>query len=162
MVRWQVNCGSERGHKELALFGILAPPLASRKPCQVSGSPESRPNVNPGFSTTKLKLSIYLFIYLWLYSPSLDLGRFFSFLILYTVGRTPWTSDQPVARPIPTYRTTETQNKCWQPCLEWDSNPRSHRSIEQRQFMPQTARPLRSARSRTYIIKILINLDNPN
>jgi hypothetical protein len=27
----------------------------------------------------------------------LDLGRFFSFL--YTVGRTPWTGDQPVARP---------------------------------------------------------------
>jgi hypothetical protein len=32
---------------------------------------------------------------------------FFSFLILYTVGRSPWTGDQPVARPLPTY----TQNK---------------------------------------------------
>jgi hypothetical protein len=30
-------------------------------------------------------------IYLWLYSPLLDLCRFFSFLIFYTVGRTPWT-----------------------------------------------------------------------
>jgi hypothetical protein len=38
----------------------------------------------------------------------LDLGRFFSFLILYTVGRTPWTGDQPVARPLSTHRTTET------------------------------------------------------
>jgi hypothetical protein len=36
----------------------------------------------------------------------LDLGYFFSFLILYTVGRTPWTGDQPVARPLPTHRTT--------------------------------------------------------
>jgi hypothetical protein len=36
----------------------------------------------------------------------LDLGRFFSFLILYTVGRTPWTKDQPVTRPMPTHRTT--------------------------------------------------------
>jgi hypothetical protein len=27
-----------------------------------------------------------------------DLGRFFSFLILYTVGRTPWTGDQPVGK----------------------------------------------------------------
>jgi hypothetical protein len=45
-----------------------------------------------------------------LYSP-LDLGRFFSFLILNTVGRTPWTGDQPVARPLPTHRTTQTQNK---------------------------------------------------
>jgi hypothetical protein len=30
---------------------------------------------------------------------------------LYTVGRTPWTSDQPVARPLPTHRTTQTYNK---------------------------------------------------
>jgi hypothetical protein len=39
----------------------------------------------------------------------LDLSRFFSFLILYAVGRTPWTGDQPVARPLPTHRTTQTQ-----------------------------------------------------
>jgi hypothetical protein len=41
----------------------------------------------------------------------LDLDRFFSFLILYTVGRTPWTGDQPVARPLPPHRQTQTQNK---------------------------------------------------
>jgi hypothetical protein len=41
-----------------------------------------------------------------LYSRLLGLGRFFSFLILNTVGRTPWTGDQPFARPLPTYRTT--------------------------------------------------------
>jgi hypothetical protein len=41
----------------------------------------------------------------------LNLGRFVSFLILYTVGRTPWTGDQPVARPLPTHRTTQIQNK---------------------------------------------------
>jgi hypothetical protein len=49
--------------------------------------------------------------YLWLYSPLLGLGRFFSFLIFYTVGRTSWTEDQPVVRPLPTERTTQTQNK---------------------------------------------------
>jgi hypothetical protein len=43
---------------------------------------------------------------LWFYSP-LDLGRFFSVFILYTVGRTPWTEDQSVARPL----HTQTQNK---------------------------------------------------
>jgi hypothetical protein len=32
----------------------------------------------------------------------------FSFKIVYTVGRTPWTGDQPVARPLPTHRTTQT------------------------------------------------------
>jgi hypothetical protein len=56
-------------------------------------------------------LSICLTIYLWLYSSLLDLGRFFSFLILYTVGRTPWTGDHPVARPLLAHRTTQTQNK---------------------------------------------------
>jgi hypothetical protein len=33
------------------------------------------------------------------------------FLILHTVGRTPWTGDQPVARTLPTHRTTQTQNE---------------------------------------------------
>jgi hypothetical protein len=40
-----------------------------------------------------------------------NLGRFFSCLIFYTVGWTPWTGDQPVARPLATHRTTQTQNK---------------------------------------------------
>jgi hypothetical protein len=56
-------------------------------------------------------MSIYLSIHLWLYSPLLDLGRFYSFLILYTDGRTPWTGDQPVERPLPKLRTARTQNK---------------------------------------------------
>jgi hypothetical protein len=30
---------------------------------------------------------------------------------IYTVGTTPWTGNQPVARPLPTHRTTQTQNK---------------------------------------------------
>jgi hypothetical protein len=36
-------------------------------------------------------------------------GRLFIFLILYTVGRIPWTGDQPVAIPLPTHRTTQTK-----------------------------------------------------
>jgi hypothetical protein len=32
------------------------------------------------------------------------IGRFFSFVTLYTVGRTSWTGDQPVARSVPTHR----------------------------------------------------------
>jgi hypothetical protein len=48
---------------------------------------------------------------MYLSTALVDLGRFFSFLILYTVGRTPWTGDQPVARPLPTHRTIQTQNK---------------------------------------------------
>jgi hypothetical protein len=61
-------------------------------------------------------ISIYLPIYLSIYSSTalVDLGHFFSFLILHTVGRTPWTVDQAVARPLPIHRTTQTQNKCTQ------------------------------------------------
>jgi hypothetical protein len=36
---------------------------------------------------------------------------FLSFLVLYTVGRTPWTGDQPVAWPLPTRNTSQAQNK---------------------------------------------------
>jgi hypothetical protein len=50
-----------------------------------------------------------LLLLLLLYSPLLGLGRFFSFLILYTVGTIPWTGDQPVARPLPIHRTTQTE-----------------------------------------------------
>jgi hypothetical protein len=61
-------------------------------------------------------------IYLWLYSPLLGLGRLFSFLTLYTVGRNPWKGEQPVARPLPKQR--HRINAYRHPCLEWDSNPR--------------------------------------
>jgi hypothetical protein len=55
-------------------------------------------------------LSIYLSVYLWLYSPS-GPWPLLQFLNLYPVGRTPWTGEQPVARPLPTHWTTQTQNK---------------------------------------------------
>jgi hypothetical protein len=29
--------------------------------------------------------------------------------LFYTDGNTPWTTDQPVARPLPTHRTTQTE-----------------------------------------------------
>jgi hypothetical protein len=35
----------------------------------------------------------------------------FQFPDLFTIGRTPWTSDQLVARPLPKHRTSQTQNK---------------------------------------------------
>jgi hypothetical protein len=84
-------------------------------------------------------LSVYLSIYLSIYDSTvllLDLGRFFSFLILYTVGRTPWTGNQPVARPLPKHRITQAQNKRGYPRLEWDSNPRSQHWSKRRHFIP--------------------------
>jgi hypothetical protein len=59
------------------------------------------------------KIVNILFKFYWNSSsaPFLGLGRSSSFLILYTVGRTPWTVDQPVASSLPRHRTTQTQNK---------------------------------------------------
>jgi hypothetical protein len=74
-----------------------------------------------GFKTCVLKivssqetfwsLHTSLSLYLWLYSPFLGLGLFFSFLVFYTDGRTFWTGKQPVARPLPPHRTAQTKKK---------------------------------------------------
>jgi hypothetical protein len=46
----------------------------------------------------------------WLYSPYAP-WPLIQFPNLYTVGRTPRTSDQPVERPLPGHRTAQTQNE---------------------------------------------------
>jgi hypothetical protein len=60
----------------------------------------------------------------------------FNFLILCTVGRTPWTGDQPVARSLPTQ--TSMPRVGFEPTIPVFSSWR-------RRFMPHTARPLWSA-----------------
>jgi hypothetical protein len=50
-------------------------------------------------------------IFPWLYSPC-GPWPLFLFFNLYTVGRTPWTGDQPVARPLPLHRTIHTRAQC--------------------------------------------------
>jgi hypothetical protein len=63
--------------------------------------------------------------------PLHETFRFTSVTRSRTVGRTPWTGDQLVARPLHIHkhrkRTHNTNTK--HPCLEWDSNPRSRRPI---------------------------------
>jgi hypothetical protein len=63
-------------------------------------------------------MPFFIFL-LCLYSSFLGLRHFFSFLSLYTVGRAPWTVYQPVTRPLPTHRTTQTQNKHIQTSMPW-------------------------------------------
>jgi hypothetical protein len=65
---------------------------------------------------TKTLLLYNYEIYLWLYSPC-GSWPLFQFPNLYTIGRIPWTGDQPVARPLPTHRTTQTHNKRTQPSM---------------------------------------------
>jgi hypothetical protein len=68
-------------------------------------------------STTNFIIIFFLDIYfILIYSttaPQLFVGPWplFQFLNLYIVGRTDWTGDQPVERPLSTHRTTQTQNK---------------------------------------------------
>jgi hypothetical protein len=63
---------------------------------------------------------------LWLYSPLLDLGRFFSFLI-YTqsVGFLGRGCSPSQGRCLHTEQHKHKINAPRHPCLEWDSNPRS-------------------------------------
>jgi hypothetical protein len=58
-----------------------------------------------------VKTTLLLLLLLLLYGPLLSLGLIFSFLNLYTVGRSPSTRDQRDVRPLPTHKTTQTQNK---------------------------------------------------
>jgi hypothetical protein len=73
--------------------------------------------ITPQFVIITVWLSIYLSVCLSvclsIYDPAelVDLGRF-SFLNLYTPGRTPWMGDQPVTRPLATHRITQKQNTC--------------------------------------------------
>jgi hypothetical protein len=50
------------------------------------------------------------YICLWLYSPC-GPWPLFQFLNPCAAGRTPWTGNQPVERPLPTHSTAQTQNK---------------------------------------------------
>jgi hypothetical protein len=86
---------------------------------------------------------IHSFIHQWLYILFWTLAAFFAFIIRHTVGKTPWTGDQPVTRPLPTHRTTQTQNRCTQthPWLEWDSNPGPQCLSGRRLFLLQTEQP---------------------
>jgi hypothetical protein len=61
----------------------------------------------------------------------------------FTGGRTPWTGDQLVARPLPKHRKTWTHIK--HSCPAWDSNPQSRPPSDRGLFMPQTARLPRPA-----------------
>jgi hypothetical protein len=61
----------------------------------------------------------------------------YQFLDHFTHGRTPWTGDQLVARPLPKHRKTQTQNKHIHTSnIVWYSSPRSRLPSERGQYMP--------------------------
>jgi hypothetical protein len=92
------------------------------------------------------------FIHQWLYSPLLDRGLFFSFTVLCTVGRTPWTGHQPVTKPLRTRRTTQTRSKPTHTHTQTSMpragfGPTTLAFERRRQFMTQTMRPICDKRS---------------
>jgi hypothetical protein len=66
--------------------------------------PTSETNIDKKY----VDLNFIFFISLLYRSPTVSRFLIY-FLDLYTICRTPWTSDRPIARPLPKYRTTQTQ-----------------------------------------------------
>jgi hypothetical protein len=69
---------------------------------------EVRVGRNPLFYLTTY---FYYYYYYGCTAPCWALTNFSVVLGLYIVGNSPWTGDQPVARPLLIRRTTQTQNK---------------------------------------------------
>jgi hypothetical protein len=76
-------------------------------------------------------------IYLWLYSPLLDIVRFFSLLIFYTVGKTPWMGISPSqCRYLHTWQHKHRIDAQRHPWQKWDLTSRSQSFSERRLSMP--------------------------
>jgi hypothetical protein len=84
-VYWDLSIYIEADVMWFILLVIKMPPVASdswRKGNMISGLSLS----NYSFSCNIHNAGTQVILLLWLYSPLLGLGRFFSYLILYTVG----------------------------------------------------------------------------
>jgi hypothetical protein len=104
-------------HAKASTLSYWKGEIWTRSSCTDSSSAEPK---QQGGSTGLGFLSLFLAL------QPFGSSRLFSFRILYTLGRTPRTGDQPVPRPLPAHRTTQHRIKtCRHPSSEWDSNPRS-------------------------------------
>jgi hypothetical protein len=79
-----------------------------------------------------------MFFFQWLFQPVQGPGLLFSSVIFFT--QTAGLLGRVISSSQGRYLNTEQHkyriNAHRHPCLEWDSNPRSQRSSERRQFMP--------------------------
>jgi hypothetical protein len=92
--------------------------------------PTQTGNVNQKY----LRISLFLFATIWELAPTLEHRADFSVSWSFTDGRTPWTGDQLVARPLPKHRTTQTQknahtHQTYMPWVEFEPTiPASERA----------------------------------
>jgi hypothetical protein len=115
--------------------------------------PTYLPTCLPACLSAYLSIYVYLSLYLSMALQFFFVGPWplFTFWILDTVGRTPWTGDEPVARPLPMYRTTQTQNKRTQTYMPWLRFEPTIPAFEwAKTVLPLTARLLWSAHTCTY------------
>jgi hypothetical protein len=63
------------------------------------------------FENKNLLFYLHIFLYPFFLYCILTVSKLSFFFDLYTIGRSPWMSDQPITKPLPKYRTTQTQNK---------------------------------------------------
>jgi hypothetical protein len=106
--KFSILGGHSIGHSKQNVYMYICPIPNGFRDRTFSLYTHIHTHANTRSRSHSLALSLSVSVCVWLYSPT-DLGRFFSFLILYRVGRTPWTGDQPVARLLPTHRTTRTE-----------------------------------------------------
>jgi hypothetical protein len=74
------------------------------------GNGSENNQLGDNFSYVRESCQQFFFFSLALQS-SWALASDFQFRDTFTDGRIPWRSDQPLARPLPEHRTTQTQNK---------------------------------------------------
>jgi hypothetical protein len=101
--------GVSTSHNSLGLHGLLQE-IPSHSFYLEINTPNSASKRFCLCSIMKNYLIIKILLHVCVYSPY-GPWPFLQFPNVYTDGRTPLTSDQPVARPLPTHRTTQTQNK---------------------------------------------------
>jgi hypothetical protein len=90
--QWAAGALSVRENTSTCAQVMKAPLLSFKTP------------INP--ITNPTPVYIYFFFFNGSTALLLGPGLLFSFVILFKDGRTPWKSDQPVARPLPIHRTT--------------------------------------------------------
>jgi hypothetical protein len=98
-------CFQSSARRILTKFDLNVLPLEAAPTNHPSIHPSIHPFIHPSnYRSTALCWALAAFSVSWSF---------------YTVGRTPWTEDQPVARPLPAHRTAQTQHKHTQTSMSW-------------------------------------------
>jgi hypothetical protein len=120
----------------LSLYSVYIQPFET---CNSSIHSSTHTPIHPSIFLSvclSVRPSVHPSIYLRLYSPC-GPWPLFQFVNLYTVGRTPWMGNQPVASLcLHAEQHKHRINAHRHPCLEWDSNPRSQCSSGRSRCMP--------------------------